>query len=85
MIDINRPLKRRTAGRIHSQGRLRSVVLEISPGGDGTPGPGFVGFRLMGMRTTYYLPTDWLFREAVRAELARRRKEKAANRKAARR
>lgn len=83
MIDINRPLKRRTAGRIHSQGRLRSVVLEISPGGDGSPGPGFVGFRLMGTRTTYYLPVDWAFREACKAEMARRRAEKKRLKKCA--
>lgn len=82
MTPINRRLRRQTASVIHSAGRRRYVVLELSPGGDGTPGPGFVGFRLMGTRTIYYLPVDWCFREALKAELARRRAERKAKRKA---
>lgn len=81
MIRVNRRLMRQTPGVIFSKGRKRNVVIEINPGGDGKPGPDFLGFRLMGTRTTYYLPVDWCFREAVKAEMARRRREKREQRK----
>ncbi len=76
MIGITRKIQRRTNAAIHSAGRRRSVILEISPGGDGTPGPGFVGFRLERQRTIYWLPADWCWREAVKGFLASRRAER---------
>lgn len=83
MTGINRKLRRETTASIHSQGRRRAVIVSMSPGGDGTPGPSFLGFRLHGTRTTYYLPVDYCWREAARAELARRRLERRKKRKGA--
>ena len=82
MTSITRRLRRQTAAIVHSAGRRRYVVIQMSPGGDGTPGPAFVGFRLMGTRTVYYLPVDWCFREACKAEMLRRRAERKQRRKA---
>ena len=61
MTPINRPLKRLTGATVHSQGKSRPIVIELCPDGVGKPGAGFVGFRLLGTRTTYYLPTDFCY------------------------
>ena len=79
---INRRLVRLTAAKLHSAGKTRGVVVEFNPdaNGRGKPGSGFIGLRLSGTRTTYYLPVDWCFREAVRNELARTRAERKRQR-----
>jgi len=81
MIGVTRRLQRLTPASIHSGGRRRAIIVEMSPGMEGKPGPGFIGFRLHGTRTTYYLPVDWCFREACKAELQRARAERRAKRK----
>lgn len=75
---VNRKLARLTSAALFSKGRNRGIVLEIHPdaNGNGKPGAGFIGLRLSGTRKTYYLPVDWCFREAVRADLARTRAER---------
>lgn len=75
MIGITRSLKRLTTASIHSCGKRRAVVVSLAPAT-----ASLVGFRLAGTRTTYYLPVDWCFREAVRADLARKRAERKAAR-----
>lgn len=77
MTPINRHLARESHCTIHSDGRRRVIVLELDPSM-----PTLVGFRLKGTRTTYRLPIDHCYREAVRAELARRRAERKRERKA---
>jgi hypothetical protein len=54
------------------------VVVELCP-----DRPTLIGFRLKGTRKTYYLPIDHCYREALRAEIARLKAERKANRKAA--
>jgi hypothetical protein len=71
MIGITRSLSRLTPSAIHSGGKRRQIVLELDP-----HRPGLVGFRLQRTRTTYYLPVEHLFREALRLELARQRTER---------
>lgn len=71
MRSINRHLARESNASIHSQGKRRAIVIELDPNT-----PTLVGFRLKGMRTSYNLPIDWCYREAVRVELARRKAEK---------
>jgi len=78
MTPITRPLARESATALHSAGRARSVIVELSP-----PGV-LIGFRLKGTRTTYHLPIDHCYREAVRNEVARRKRERAEQRKKAR-
>ena len=67
---VNRAVKRQSATAIYSQGRARSVIVEIEPPG------AVIGFRLKGTRRTYRLPIDWCYREALRAEIARVKAEK---------
>lgn len=78
MTPINRDLSRESAARMHSAGKARAVIVELSP-------PGIlIGFRLKGTRRTYHLPIDWAYREAMRAEMARQKAARAAERKAKR-
>jgi hypothetical protein len=76
MTPITRRLQRLTPAVIHSAGRGRPVIVEMSPGGDGRPGPAFLGFRLLGTRSTYYLPVEWCWREAMKMEVNRRKTER---------
>ena len=71
MTPINRKLKRESLASVHSQGRRRSVIVELDPST-----PGLIGFRLKGTRGTYFLPIDFCFREACRSEMARRKAER---------
>lgn len=75
---VNRRLVRQTDAAVYSQGRSRPVIIEIHPTANGTgkPGAQYIGLRLARTRKTYYLPVDWIFREAVRADLARVRAER---------
>ncbi len=77
-VTVNRSLRRLSAASMYSGGRRRGIVIEIHPdaNGLGKPGSGFIGLRLSGIRRCYYLPVDWCFREAVRADLARTRAER---------
>jgi len=81
MIEVTRRLQRVSDSHIHSGGRTRAVIVELSP-----DRPGLIGFRLKGTRRTYYLPIDACYRDAVRCELARqkaeRKKEREARKKA---
>jgi hypothetical protein len=77
---INRRCRRESSASVHSQGRRRAVIIQLDP-----TTPTLVGFRLKGTRTTYYLPIDHCFREALRAELARRKAERKRARLEARR
>jgi hypothetical protein len=70
MTGINRNVIRQSTHAIHSAGRRRPIVIELHPPGD------VIGFRLKGTRTTYCLPVDWCYREALRNELARRKAER---------
>jgi hypothetical protein len=63
MAPVTRKLKRESRSTIFSNGRRRPVVLILEPPGD------VLGLRLKGERTTYYLPLDWCYRQAVMAAL----------------
>lgn len=76
MTPISRRLLRETPCAVHSAGRRRAIVIELDP-----RRPGLLGLRLKGTRTVYNLPIDWCYREAVRAELARRKAERRAQRR----
>ncbi len=63
---------------MHSGGRHRPVIIELAPPGD------LVGFRLKGMRTTYWLPVSWCYLEALKVRMAAIRAERKAARAAKR-
>jgi hypothetical protein len=63
MTPITRKLKREGRSTIFSNGRRRPVVVILEPPGD------VLGLRLKGERTTYYLPLDWCYRQAVVATI----------------
>ena len=72
MTGIKRKIARRTSARIYSLGRDRNIIVELSPGGDGSPGPEFIGLRLEQTRQTYYLPVAFCFREALKGAAAKK-------------
>lgn len=76
MTGITRPLARESAAGLHSAGRRRAVVIILDPSR-----PTLIGLRLKGNRTIYYAAIDWLYREAVRSELARQKAERKRLRK----
>lgn len=80
MIGITRRITRRSDARIRSGGKDRHIILELSPGGDGTPGAGFLGFRLERTRKVYYLPVAFCYLEAMKAEVAARQAERKKKR-----
>lgn len=65
-----RPVHRETVGGILERGKIRPVIVSIEP-------PNVVGFRLKGMRTTYYLTAEGCFMQAVKAKIAADKREKA--------
>jgi hypothetical protein len=70
MTKISRPTIRETYGTVFSAGKLRPVIVSIRP-------PNVIGFRLKGTRRTYYLTSDGLYVQAVRAELSAGKRERA--------
>lgn len=70
MTGIVRRTSRRTQASVHSAGRERAIIIELSPGGDGSPGPTFVGFRLERTRQIYYLPVAFCYQEAMKRKHA---------------
>ena len=79
MTPVTRPLARESAAAMHSAGRARAIVIELTPPGE------LIGFRLKGTRRTYNLPVAWCYREALRNEVARQKRERAEERKRAKR
>jgi hypothetical protein len=75
MVSVTRPVVRKTAAGVYSAG-LRHVVIDLQPPGT------LIGFRLTGTRQTYHLSVEFCFREAMRQELDRRRRERLARKKA---
>lgn len=65
-----KPVYRETHGGILERGKVRPVIVSVEP-------PNRVGFRLKGMRTTYYLTAEAIFMQAVQAKVAADRREKA--------
>lgn len=65
-----KPVFRETHGGILERGKVRPVIVSIEP-------PDVIGFRLKGMRTTYYLTAGGCFMQAVKAKIAGEKKEKA--------
>jgi len=59
---------------IYSQGKNRTVIVSVEF-------PNIVGFRLKGTRTTYELDAESLFWVAMKATIAREKKEKAKAKK----
>lgn len=71
MTKVKKPVYRETVeGGIFSRGKTRPVIVSIEP-------PNVVGFRLKGTRRTYYLTADAMFIQAVKAQLALDKKERA--------
>jgi hypothetical protein len=73
MTTLTRKVKRETNAVVHEARRVRSIIVELEPPGR------VIGFRAKGTRTTYTLPIDWCYRQAVLAhvEAARRAKREA--------
>lgn len=70
-----RPIYRETFGGILERGKIRPVIVSVEP-------PNVIGFRLKGMRTTYYLTAEGCFMQAVKAKVAGDKREKAKAKKA---
>lgn len=64
-----KPVHRETSGGILERGKVRPVIVSIEP-------PNIIGFRLKGMRTTYYLTAEGCFMQAVKAKIAHDKREK---------
>jgi hypothetical protein len=67
---LSRPLRRTTEVIVE---RRRRLVVSLYPRGT-------IGVRASGLRTEYVLPLDAVYALAVKAEVARRKVEKAAAR-----
>lgn len=73
----HKPVYRETIGGIFSTGKTRPVIVSIEP-------PNVIGFRLKGMRKTFYLTAEGCFLQAVKAQLLADKREKAKGKKARR-
>lgn len=71
---VRKPLYRETIGGVFSAGKTRPVIVSLEP-------PNVIGFRLKGMRRTYYLTAEGLFFQALKAQLAAEKKEKTKEKK----
>jgi len=69
MTNLNKKVKRVT----HSRIQQRPIVVTLYPGG-------YVGLRLKGCRKEYQLGLDDLYWQAAKAEVAKKRREKAKKR-----
>lgn len=74
MTNVDRKLARQSCVPMHSGGRHRPIIIELLPPGE------LIGFRLKGMRTTYYLPVKTCYLEALKARMATLRAERKAAR-----
>jgi len=68
MTKVTKPVYRETAGGIFSAGKERPVVVSLEP-------PNIIGFRLKGMRKTFYLTAEGCFMAALKAQMALEKKE----------
>lgn len=73
----HKPVYRETIGGIFSTGKTRPVIVSIEP-------PNVIGFRLKGMRKTFYLTAEGCFLQAVKAQLLADKREKDKGKKARR-
>jgi hypothetical protein len=82
MKTMTRTTRRQSPCGMHSAGRFRPIIIELAPPFD------TIGFRLKQTRAVYRLPVDYLYREALKAEIERvkieKRKARIAKRKEAR-
>ena len=61
---------RETVGGVFSRGKIRPVIVSIEP-------PNVIGFRLKGMRKTFFLTAEGCFLKAVQAQITADKREKA--------
>lgn len=76
MIDLRKPVTRRTRTAIWSQGRYRELVITLEPVGESS----VITFRLAGTRQVYEMSAETAFRVAVeqKRELVQRRAARIA-------
>lgn len=58
-----------TGAQVREVGKYREIFVTVEPSG-------LIGLRLKGLRTTEYYPADVLYYTAVKARVAREKKEK---------
>lgn len=75
MRRIKNRVQRETPCSIYSAGKERPIVIELFPYKDTKLGK-MIGMRFKGSKKLYYAPMDWLYREMVRAHIARSRRDK---------
>jgi len=78
MTNLTKPVRRVTPATVFEVGKLRDIVVIVYPKA--------VGFRAMGCKREYQLPTEHLYLEAVeahvRADKKKKKKEREQKRKA---
>lgn len=74
MTKVKKAVRRETVGGVFSAGKTRPVIVSVEP-------PNVLGFRLKGMRRTFYLTAEGCFMQAVQAHVRAEKKEKAKKKK----
>jgi hypothetical protein len=69
MTNLNKPIKRVSAGIVKEAGMAREVVVILRP-------PNVIGFRAKGCRREYQLTTEVCYSMAVKAHVADQRRQK---------
>ena len=60
MTELNRPVHRTSSALRHEAGKTRNIIISLSP-------PAYIGLRLSGTKTTYWLDAEVAYEVAVKA------------------
>jgi len=74
MTNLTKPVSRVSNATIREAGRTREIVITLQP-------PSLLGFRAKGCRKTYWLPAAACYMQAVKADVAFQKKQKAKTHK----
>ena len=77
MTRVTKTVTRVTDTTIREKGKTREIVVHIDPRR--------IGFRAKGCKTTYWLTADYCYNQAVKAEVAAKKKAKAKEKRSKKR
>jgi hypothetical protein len=60
MTNLNKTIHRTTSAQRHEAGKTRAVIITLAP-------PAFIGLRLKGTKTTYFLEAEVAYELAIRS------------------
>jgi len=69
VIDLSKPVTRKTRATIFERSKQREVIITLEP-------PSLIGFRLKGTRRTYYLEAAACYQLAVKATVRAGQRER---------